>query len=85
MIIYPTSHFRRSFKKLPKPIKEKTRRKDEIFRNNPFASILKTHKLKGKLKNYWAYSVDNNYRILFRFINRDKVIYFDIGTHEVYK
>ena len=85
MIIYPTSRFKKSFKKLPRYIKEKAHIKDEIFRENPFNLILGTHKLSGRLKNYWSYSVDENYRVLFRFLDKDKVIYFNIGTHEIYK
>jgi len=85
MIIYPTSQFLKSYKRLSISIKKKAKEKDKIFRQNPFTPILRTHKLKGKLKNYWSYSVDENHRVLFRFINKDKVIYFNIGTHEIYK
>jgi len=85
MIIYPTSQFKKSYKRLPNFIKKKAKEKDTIFRQQPFDSILDTHKLKGKLKSFWAYSVDKSYRVLFRFENKNKVIYFDIGTHEVYK
>jgi addiction module RelE/StbE family toxin len=83
--IYPTSQFKKSYKKLPKIIQKKAERREKIFISNPFNPVLETHKLKGRLKNYWSYSVDENYRILFRFENKNKVIYFDIGTHEIYK
>ncbi|MCK4453979.1 type II toxin-antitoxin system mRNA interferase toxin, RelE/StbE family [Candidatus Parcubacteria bacterium] len=85
MIIYPTSRFRKSFKKLPSTIQKKAKLRDKIFRKDPFALNLQTHKLKGKLKDYWAYSVNDDYRVLFRFINEDSAIYFNIGTHEIYK
>lgn len=85
MIIYPTSQFKKSFKKLPKPIQKKSEIKDELFRKDSFAPALQTHKLKGRLENYWAYSVDRSYRVLFRFKSRNEVIYFNIGTHEIYK
>ena len=85
MIIYPTSQFKKSYKKLPNFIKEKAKKKDKIFRQNPFHLTLDTHKLRGKLKSFWAYSVDESYRVLFRFENKNKVIYFDIGTHKIYK
>lgn len=85
MIIYLTSRFKKSYRKLPRNLKERADEKDKIFRENPFNPILETHKLKGRLKNYWTYSVDENYRVLFRFENRNKVIYFDIDTHEIYK
>lgn len=83
--IYPTSRFKKSYKRLPLEIKRKAEQKVEIFVSNPFHPVLKTHKLKGKLKDYWSFSVDKNYRILFKFVEKDKVIFFDIGTHEIYK
>ncbi|PIS39192.1 MAG: type II toxin-antitoxin system mRNA interferase toxin, RelE/StbE family [Candidatus Nealsonbacteria bacterium CG08_land_8_20_14_0_20_38_20] len=83
--IYPTSRFKKSYKKLSLTIKKKTEKREKVFISNPFHASLKTHKLKGRLKNFWAYSVDENYRILFRFISKHKVIYFDIGTHKIYE
>jgi addiction module RelE/StbE family toxin len=83
--IYPTSAFKKAYRKLPLNIKKKAERQEEIFLVNPFDKRLKTHKLKGRLIGYWSYSIDRNYRILFRFINKNKVIYYDIGTHEIYK
>jgi addiction module RelE/StbE family toxin len=77
--------FLKSLEKLPKIIQEKAQRKDNIFRENISHFSLRTHKLKGKLKNYYSYSVDKNHRVLFRFENKNKVIYFDIGTHNIYK
>ncbi len=85
MIIYPTSRFKKSYQRLSVSVKSKAKEKDRIFRQNPFNPILDAHKLKGKLKNYRSYSVDKSYRVLFRFENKNKVIYFNIGTHEIYK
>ena len=59
--------------------------REKIFRNNCFDSRLKTHKLTGSLKDYWAFSVTYSERILFRFINEKEVIFYKIGTHEIYK
>lgn len=83
--VYPTSRFKKSYQKLPAQIKEKAEKREEVFISNPFDKRLKTHKLKGKLKDYLSYSLDKDYRISFRFINKTKVIYFDIGTHAIYK
>ena len=84
-LVYPTSKFKRSFKKLPPRIQQLAIKKDEIFRKNAFDSRLKTHKLKGKLKNYWSYWINEEYRIVFEFIKKDAVLYHDIGTHEIYR
>ena len=59
-------------------------KKDRMFRQNAFTVSLRTHKLKGPLDGYWAYSVNLEYRVLFRFINNHEVLYYDIGTHEIY-
>lgn len=83
--IYPTTHFIRAYKSLPEEIKVRSKQREKIFKANPFAPRLKTHKLKGKFKGYWSYSVDYQYRILFRFIDNETILYHDIGTHEIYK
>ena len=84
MKIYYHPQFAKSYRFLNKEIKKKAEMKEKIFRNNTFHPSLKTHKLTGKLKNQWSFLVDNKYRILFEFDNKD-VIFLDIGTHEIYK
>lgn len=57
----------------------------QLFAVNQFDPTLKTHKLHGKLKNYWAFSVDYNYRIIFIFNDDSSVSLINIGDHdEVY-
>ena len=84
MKIYYHPHFFKSYKLLDKDIKRKAELKEKIFRENIFSSSLKVHKLKGKLKNQWSFSIDNQYRLLFEFDDND-VIFLDIGTHKIYK
>lgn len=83
--IYPTTHFIRAYQTLPQPIQAKAKQKEQTFKANPFDPRLKTHKLKGKLEGYWSFSITYQYRILFRFINHQTVLYHDIGTHDVYR
>ena len=84
-IIHVTSDFRKAFQKLPPHIQELAVKKDQLFRGNAFTPPLRTHKLKGPLEGYWAYSVNRDYRVLFRFINAHEVICYDIGTHAIYR
>ena len=83
--IYPTSHFIKAYKSLPEEIKLHAKHKEKVFIANPFDPRLKTHKLKGRFKGYWSYSIDYQYRIMFQFIDNETVLYHDIGTHEIYK
>jgi addiction module RelE/StbE family toxin len=52
----------------------------------PFHPVLKTHKLKGNLKEFHACSINYEYRIVFVIlIQNDEITLFDVGTHdEVY-
>jgi addiction module RelE/StbE family toxin len=70
---------------MPKIVKLKAEEKEKIFKNNPFDSRLDTHKLHGKYKEYWAFTIMGQYRILFVFSNNEIVDFINIGTHEIYK
>ena len=83
MKIYYHPQFFKSYKLLDKEIKRKAEKKEKIFRENPFHPSLKSHKLKGKLKNQWSFCIDSKHRILFEFDN-DDVIFLDVGTHKIY-
>ncbi|MFQ5632984.1 MAG: type II toxin-antitoxin system YafQ family toxin [bacterium] len=46
---------------------------------------MRTHKLSGKLKGLWSFSIEYDLRIVFYFADESKAIFVDIGTHnEVY-
>lgn len=87
MVIFPTSKFKKAYKCLPKQIKERAKEKEKIFREDPFNPQLETHRLHGKYKDYWAFSVGKSYRIMFQFLGatRNKVAFINIGTHSIYK
>ena len=85
--------FIKAFKRV---IKKHPTLRDEIeatlwlLSEEPFASQLATHKLKGELSGLWACSVGYEMRIIFEFVkseeqNEDDIFLLDIGTHdEVY-
>ena len=80
-----SSSFIRAFKKKIKNspfIEELFFSKLEIFINNPFEKSLRTHKLMGKLSHCWSFSLDIHYRVVFTFVENNKVVLEDIGNHE---
>ena len=83
-----SSSFRRAFKKsVAGNVSLETRfwERVELFRNNPFDPKLRTHKLSGKLKDLWSFSIEYDLRVIFSFAEQNKVILIDIGSHkEVY-
>ena len=82
---HSTPHFEEKFRKLPKEIQKIAPRKILIFEANPFHPGLDTHKLKGSLAMFWSFGINKQYRVLFRFLKNSEVIYYDIGTHDIYK
>lgn len=60
----------------------------ERLQVDAFHPILRTHKLKGELKNSWACSAGYDLRIVFRFIpyqGSEAILLESVGTHdEVY-
>jgi len=56
-------------------------KKERVFRLDAFDPRLGAHKLKGKLRGLWAFSVTRDIRIIFEFLNSDEVLFHDIGPH----
>ncbi len=80
--------FRRTYKRWVKNHPDKPllfTEKILLFSKDPFNKSLATHKLVGKLKGAWAFSLEYDLRVLFTFTTDTEVIIEDIGTHdEVY-
>jgi mRNA-degrading endonuclease YafQ of YafQ-DinJ toxin-antitoxin module len=83
-----SSSFKRACKKRFKgntDLETRFWQKLEQFTIDPFDPALKTHKLSGKLKELWSFSVDYDERVLFYFTEDNKAVFVDIGSHdEVY-
>ncbi len=77
--------FIKQFKKLPQETKAFALKCEKLFRNNPFDPKLKTHKLHGTMREYWAFSISYNYRIGFTFADSNLVRFHAIGTHDIYR
>ncbi|MBI3638448.1 type II toxin-antitoxin system mRNA interferase toxin, RelE/StbE family [Candidatus Wolfebacteria bacterium] len=83
-IVY-SPKFIREYKKLPKEIKLLAENKEKVFRKNPFAAALGAHKLRGRLKNFWSFSIDLKHRIIFEFGGSDIVYFHSVGDHSIYE
>lgn len=79
--------FLRALKKCPPELIEEVKDKLELFHDEQNHSKLKVHKLTGKLKGQYSFSVNYQIRIVFYYISKkDKqVLLTAIGDHDVYK
>lgn len=80
-----SNKFLKALKRLPTRIIEKAEEKELVFKQNPFDSRLETHKLRGKDKNCWSFSITDAYRIKFIFLSSGEVLFLDVGTHDIYR
>ena len=79
-----SSHFLRALRALPPSVRDIVRERETWFKRNCFDPRLKTHKLQGRLKNYWSFSLTRSHRVLFEFMDREVVGFIDVGDHSVY-
>lgn len=77
--------FVRNFRKLTPKEKVIAYQKEDIFRQNAFDQKLRTHKLKGGVKDKWSFSITYSHRVIFKFIDQDTALFYDIGSHDIYK
>jgi len=83
-----SSLFKRAFKKNVsgnKNLETQFWERVELFKSNPFDPKLKTHRLSGKLKDLWSFSIEYDLRVVFYFAGDQRAVFVDIGSHkEVY-
>ena len=77
--------FIKSLKSFPKSQLKFLVAQEQIFKENIFDPRLKTHKLKGKLSDFYSFSISYHWRIVFHIEDKGTIILDNIGTHEVYK
>lgn len=80
-----TPQFVKMFKKLEPALKEEAVEKIEMFTQDPAHPQLKAHKLKGRLKNRYSFSVNYQIRIIYTPISNIEVAFLAIGDHDIYK
>jgi addiction module RelE/StbE family toxin len=77
--------FIKEFNNLSKDIQEEILEKIELFKNISNHKNLKVHKLNGKLKDFFSFYINYNYRIIFEYKTRKEVHLLHVGNHDVYK
>jgi len=83
--IYYSSKFSKSLAEMPPFVKKAFLKREALFLTNAFHSSLDTHKLHGKYRDYWAFTVIGQHRIMFSFKDGNEVNFINIGTHAIYK
>lgn len=83
--IFYTPIFLRQYNKLPKSLQTEAKEKITLFKHDQKHPFLKTHKLKGKMRGYYSFYVNYQYRIVFEYDAKNIAALLFIGDHDVYK
>jgi plasmid maintenance system killer protein len=76
--------FIRQLNKLDKNLQEEAIEKLAFFEDIKNHKQLKVHKLKGKMKDVYSFSVNYKYRIVFSYSTNNSVSILSIGDHDIY-
>ncbi len=85
MIIRYKPSFVREFKKLSVELQSEALERIELFKDQRNHEKLKTHKLRGKLKEFYSFSVTYSHCIVFSYESEDIVVFLAIGDHTIYR
>ena len=85
MEIAITPQFRRMFKKLEPSLQSEALEKIDCFEKDTNTDQLRIHKLQGRLKDRYSFSVNYKIRIIFCYLSKNEVVLLAIGSHDIYK
>ncbi|MCX6713666.1 MAG: type II toxin-antitoxin system RelE/ParE family toxin [Candidatus Vogelbacteria bacterium] len=80
-----TPVFIRQLKKLDEDLLAEVLEKMEMFKNVSSHKSLKVHKLNGKYRNCYSFSVNYEFRVIFSYGKKNVIEILTIGDHSIYK
>ena len=82
MTVIASPKFLREAKKVPHDIQNALKEKLIVFITDVHAPTLRVHKLSGILQEHWSFSINYQYRVLFRFHDNGDVVLISVGKHD---
>ena len=83
-ILYPQV-FMKKLSKLEIDLQEEAIQKTDLFKDRKNHKMLKVHKLQGKFSGCFGFSINYKFRIAFKYISKNEVLFLDIGDHDIYR
>jgi len=83
--VFFTPSFDRTIRKLDIALIEEISDTVELLKDERLHARIKVHKLHGRMKGFFAASVDYRHRIVFRYVSKTSILLVDFGDHSVYE
>jgi addiction module RelE/StbE family toxin len=77
--------FIKAFDDLEEALQNEIIEKIELLKSEKNHKQLKVHKLHGKFKDKYSFSVNYRYRIVFMYESKNEIVLMAVGDHEIYK
>lgn len=77
--------FLKAASRMPAKLIALANEKEALFKTDPFHPSLDTHKLHGKDKGIWSFSINRKYRIKLIFLEGGNVLFLEVGLHDIYQ
>jgi mRNA-degrading endonuclease YafQ of YafQ-DinJ toxin-antitoxin module len=85
IVVKYTAEFIRSYYKLEQSLQQEAKEKIALFKKRAHHKTLKVHKLHGRMKDRYGFSINYKYRIVFEYESKNVAILKSIGDHDIYK
>lgn len=76
--------FLKTVKKLKPNLQQEIIERVNLLKNESNHEVLRVHKLKGRLKGRYSFSVDYKNRIVFNHLDDNTIYLLNFGGHEIY-
>ena len=76
--------FLKKLKKYNKDIQTEIAERVELLKHIENHIMLRVHKLKGRLKDSYSFSVGYQHRIVFDYLDQNTIYLLNFGGHEIY-
>ncbi len=81
MVMRFNSRFKKEYQKSPKKIKTAFDTRLQIFKENPYHSLLNNHSLAGNYKDFRSINITGDWRALYFEVSKEEIVFVVIGKH----
>ena len=81
MIIRFTKRFRKQYQRLRPEAQRAFRRRLELWQEDPANSLLRLHRLEGRMNRFFSIKVTGDIRALYEVVDDEVCLFALIGTH----
>lgn len=76
-----SKRFRKQYRRLPTPVQAATRRRLQLWQEDPMNGLLRVHRLEGRMSRFFSMNITGEIRALYEILDDEVCIFEMIGSH----